>query len=471
MKKLLLRLGFFSLGSLGSAVLNLVLLPVTTSFLTPQEYGKTSMFFLAQTFLIYVIYLGFDQAFTREYHDHENKRELLQQAMLVPLLGSFFFQLILVVFAEDFSQLLFESPQYTRAIYLFALSSGLLIFERFLLLTVRMQNKAIQFSVYSILVKFMVLFITLLFLFFGPPTFITVVYGMLFGQIIGDCLLILANLALFMPLIRQIDRNLIKKLSRFGLPTVVGTFLYSLLMIIDKMMLRYFADFAALGIYTAAFKVASALMILQVSFANFWIPTSYEWFKKGKPLIYYERVSHFIMFVLSIFFLLMVFFKETIVILLSQDYLEAQYLFPLLCFYPLMMTISETTNLGIVFYKKSHLNIAASLLAVLAASLGHLLLVPTIGATGAACATALGYLVFFFARTYFSMTYWQGFSVKRQISLSIMLYCFALFTAFNRTLWLEKSLVLLLMLFVVVLYRKELKQVTRFVQERKINKA
>ncbi|MBO1146115.1 polysaccharide biosynthesis protein, partial [Enterococcus casseliflavus] len=78
---------------------------------------------------------------------------------------------------------------------------------------------------------------------------------------------------------------------------------------------------------------------------------------------------------------------------------------------------------------------------------------------------------FFFARTYFSMTYWQGFSVKRQISLSIMLYCFALFTAFNRTLWLEKSLILLLMLFVVVLYRKELKQVTRFVQERKINKA
>ncbi|MBM9834906.1 polysaccharide biosynthesis protein, partial [Enterococcus faecalis] len=76
----------------------------------------------------------------------------------------------LVVFAADFSQLLFESPHYTRAIYLFALSSGLLIFERFLLLTVRMQNKAIQFSVYSILVKFMVLFITLLFLFFGPQT-------------------------------------------------------------------------------------------------------------------------------------------------------------------------------------------------------------------------------------------------------------------------------------------------------------
>jgi len=69
------------------------------------------------------------------------------------------------------------------------------------------------------------------------------------------------------------------------------------------------------------------------------------------------------------------------------------------------------------------------------------------------------------------MTYWQGFSVKRQISLSIVLYCFALFTAFNRILWLEKSLVLLLLLFVVVLYRKELKQVTRFVQERKTNKA
>ncbi|MBO1298678.1 MULTISPECIES: lipopolysaccharide biosynthesis protein [unclassified Enterococcus] len=468
MKKILIRLGFFSIGSLGSAVLNLVLLPVTTTFLSPEEYGKTSMFFLAQTFLIYVIYLGFDQAFTREYHDYENKKALLQQAMMIPLIGAIVLAMNLVLYAKHFSLILFEDPSYTHAIYMLALSAIFLIFERFILLNLRMQNKAFIFSVYSILVKLIILLFTLLFLYFGSPTFITVVYGMLVGQILGDCVLIIGNSIFFYPLVTKIDKTLLKNLYRFGLPTVIGTFLYSLLTIIDKVMLRHFADFASLGIYTAAFKVASALMVLQVSFANFWIPTAYEWYKKNKPLFYYERVSHLMMFLLSFCFLFMVLFKEGIVLLLSSEYSEAQYLFPLLSFYPLMMTISETTNLGIVFSKKSQLNIAASLVAVLAAGMTHLLLVPLLGATGAAIATGFGYLLFFFSRTYFSMKHWEGFSVKRQVSLALLLYVFALFTAFNRIFWLEKGLVLLLMCIVLIVYRHELKIVKTFVQERKI---
>ncbi|MDA9462932.1 transporter [Enterococcus mundtii 3F] len=470
MKKILIRLGFFSIGSLGSAVLNLVLLPVTTTFLSPEEYGKTSMFFLAQTFLIYVIYLGFDQAFTREYHDQKNKKSLLQQSMMIPLIGSIILAMNLVLYANHFSMFLFEDPSYTKAIYLLAISAILLIFERFILLDIRMQNKAIIFSVYSILLKLIILLFTLLFLYVGRPTFITVVYGMLVGQIIGDCVLIIGNGMLFYPLNLTLDKSLFNNLCRFGFPTVVGTFLYSLLTIIDKVMLRHFADFTSLGIYTAAFKVASALMILQVSFANFWIPTAYEWYKKNKPLVHYERVSHLMMFLLSFCFLIMVLFKESIVLLLSSEYSEAQHLVPLLSFYPLMMTISETTNLGIVFSKKSHLNIAASLFAVLAAGLTHLFFVPLFGATGAAAATGLGYLVFFFSRTYFSMKHWQGFSVKRQVSLSLLLYCFALFTAVNQNFWLEKGMVLLLLLLMLILYQNELKLMKLFFQERSIRK-
>lgn len=75
MKQLIVRLLQFSIGSIGAALLNLILIPVTTYFLSPEEYGKTSMFLLAQTLLIYVIYLGFDQAFTREFYEYKNNKK------------------------------------------------------------------------------------------------------------------------------------------------------------------------------------------------------------------------------------------------------------------------------------------------------------------------------------------------------------------------------------------------------------
>ncbi|EUJ47783.1 polysaccharide biosynthesis protein [Listeria rocourtiae FSL F6-920] len=351
MKQLLIRLGQFSIGSLGAALLNLILIPVTTYFLSPSEYGKTSMFFLAQTFLIYIIYLGFDQAFTREFHDQPKPVTLMKQAMVIPLLSSLALIGFMVGFAPWISTILFADSSYTIAIYLLGVSSFFLIFERFLLLLIRMENRALSFSFYSILVKGMILIGTLVALWVGPPTFITVIYGMLIGQIVGDFLLILAHFYLFRAMPGKLDTHLLKQLAHFGLPVVVGTFLYSLLILIDKVFLRMLADFYVLGIYTAAFKVASALMIIQVSFANFWVPTAYEWYKHKKPISYYEKVSHIVMFGISFFFLTMLFFKEWIVVILSPAYLEAQYIFPLLCFYPLMMTVSETTNLGIVFFK------------------------------------------------------------------------------------------------------------------------
>ncbi|MHC5280846.1 lipopolysaccharide biosynthesis protein [Listeria kieliensis] len=459
MKKLLIRFGQFSIGSLGAALLNLVLIPVTTYFLSPTEYGKTSMFLLAQTLLIYIIYLGFDQAFTREFHSTTDQKHLLVQAMLVPLVSALALIAGLSIFASTVSVWLFSDPNYQVVIYLLALSIILLIFERFILLFIRMENRALTFSVCSIWIKFAILAGTICGLLIFEPVFITVVYGMLIGQMVGDALLILFNLKLFQQAFKTIDRTLIKKLAEFGLPVAAGTFLYSLFIVIDKLSLRYLADFNELGIYTAAFKVASALMVLQVSFANFWIPTAYEWYEQKKPIIYYKKVSDAVMFIIAFSFLLMLFFKEWIIMILSPAYSEAQYIFPFLCFYPLMMTVSETTTLGIVFLKKSVLNIYVSLIALFVAVLLNVLLVPSFGAVGAAIATGTAYIAFFFARTFFSMRVWEGFSVKRHMIVTTLLYALTLYSVVLRDTWFEKALILGMLVLLIILYRGELGQI------------
>lgn len=471
LKKLLIRFGQFSIGSLGAALLNLILIPVTTYFLTPAEYGKTSMFLLAQTLLIYVIYLGFDQAFTREFNSYPSKKRLLTQAMLTPLLSSVVLITLMCLFAPTISSWLFDDSRYHVAVYLLALSSVFLIFERFILLFVRMENRAITFSIYSIGVKFTILAGTIIALLLFEPTFITVIYGMLIGQMVGDILLLLCNLKLFRRATFTMDQVLIKRLAKFGLPVVVGTFLYSLFIIIDKLFLRYFADFNELGIYTAAFKVASALMVLQVSFANFWIPTAYEWYEQKKPIFYYKKVSDVVMFGIAFFFLIMLFFKDWIVLILSPAYSDAQYIFPFLCFYPLMMTVSETTNLGIVFLKKSVLNIYVSVIALLVAVVLNFTLVPLYGATGAAIATGTAYIAFFLARTFFSMRIWEAFSVKRHLIVTGLLYGLSLYSVLFKDTLLEKGLILGALLFLIVLYRQDISLAVQLFQKKGMKNA
>lgn len=457
LKALLIRFGQFSIGTLVIALLNLILIPVTTYFLAPAEYGKTSMFLLMQTLLIYVIYLGFDQAFTREFHDSEKKYTLLKQSMLIPLQFSIFLIIIMVTSAPIISKWLFADSKYTLAIYLLAVSCFLLVFERFILLFLRMENKALSFSIYSIMIKLTVFLGTIIALLIGLPVFITVVYGMLIGQILGDILLIGIHYKLICKGELRRDAKLQKKLARFALPIVIGTILYSMLVVVDKIFLRYWVDFHELGIYVAAFKVASILMIFQLSFTNFWIPTAYEWYRESMPMIYFERVSHIVMFIGSILFLLMLLFKNWVVVLVSPAYAEAQYIFPILCLYPLMMTVSETTCLGIVFLKKSSFNIYVSLTAVSIAFTLNILLIPKYGAAGAATATGTAFIVFFFARSLFSKFLWESFSIRRHTFVIAMLYLLALYSVFLHFEWIEKSMISVVFFSILFLYRKDIK--------------
>ncbi|MBC1558428.1 oligosaccharide flippase family protein [Listeria booriae] len=452
MKALIKRLMQFAIGSLGSALLNLMMIPVITFFISPEEYGKTSMFMLVQTLLICVIYLGYDQAFAREFYEYPNKKKLFSTAITIPFLFSGVVIGGMCWFAKPISVFLFESDGYHHVVYLIAASIPFLIFERFLFLYIRMQNKALEFSLFNILVKLSILICTVFFLIFFSRTFITVIYAMIIGQVIGDTILMLRNVRIIYMNPIKTDPDLYPRLTKFGLPIAVATVIYSLFVIIDKLFIRYFCDFEQLGLYTAAFKIASALLILQTTFSNFWVPTAYEWHKKQKPMRYFKLVSDSIMFLIAILFMGLLLFKGVIMMVLSPDYSQAQYIFPFLCFYPLMMTVSDTTNLGIVFLKRGTLNIFVSIIALSVSIALNFLLVPKYGAIGASIATGTAYIAFFLARTYFSMRIWEGFSVKSHLVTTFLLVIAASLNTIIHVVWLISIINIVILACIIVIY-------------------
>lgn len=402
MKKFVSKLIGFSLGPILGAAISFLTIPITTYYINPSEFGKASMFSVIQYFLLSIIYLGIDQSYTREYHRDNNKIKLFQNALFIPLLTSFLLCALAIIFKTQFSVLLFSDPNYTQISILFGVMIIFSVIERFVLLSIRMAEKAVEYSFFSVFLKIVIFVFTLVLILAGNRTFLTIVYATIFGQFFGDIFLILKYRYLFKIDIHIFDNNLMKKMLTFGIPLIIAASLSNLLNTSGRFFLRGYSTFYELGIYTAALKISNILQIIQSAFTSFWVPTAYRWDKEKKDIKHFSFISDMLLLIMTLGFFFILFFKKYIVLILSNDYAEAQYVAGLLALTPILYTLSETTTLGIVFSGRSYYNIWVSILSIIPNIILNYLLVPKFGTVGAAIATAFAYVIFCISRTYFS---------------------------------------------------------------------
>ncbi|BBN98005.1 lipopolysaccharide biosynthesis protein [Sporolactobacillus terrae] len=422
MKSFIKRLLAFSIGPFGAAFIGLMTIPVTTHFVSPEEYGKASMFLLALTMLATFQYLGIDQAYTREFHEVNDREALFLNALLLPLLFALFILAMIALNLSTTSQLLFGEPDHDAASLLLGVSLVLLCFERFLLLSLRMQEKALAYSLYTVFIKLIVLAATLVFVLFIRRDFLAVVYSAAVGQIFGDLLILFRLRAMFRLRHFRPNRALLHRMLVFGLPLVVAASASSLLNSAGQLSLRTWSSFYAVGMFAAALKVAAVLSVVQTAFTSFWVPTAYRWHAEGKSIAAFRMVSSGVLLFMSVLYFVVLLFKEPLMCLLSPDYLPAAGLIGLLCLQPVLYTLSETTTLGIVFSRKSYLNLWVSFLSLVPCLLINALAVPKLGTIGAGLATGVSYVLFFIARSWFSAKHWRSFPLYRHYAVIAVLF-------------------------------------------------
>lgn len=431
MKKFIQKLVGFSLGPLLSAFISFITIPVTTFFILPEEYGKASMFTMVQALIVTLMYLGMDQSYTREYHYVDNKKKLFQNSIILPFFVSILLFFIIAIFRNEFSKILFNSSEYSYLAVLFSIMIVLSVFERFILLSIRMEERALEFSFFSIFLKLMIFIFTLFFILIGNRTFKTVVYSTILGQFTGDIILMIRYRKLLQFNRNLIDKELIKNMFVFGLPLIIAASVNNILNTSGRYFLRAYSTYHELGIYTAAINIAGLIQIIQLAFTSFWIPTAYRWNKENREMKNFSFVSDALLLLLTLGFFFILFFKKYIVLILSSDYSEAQFITGLVALTPILYTLSETTTLGIVFSGKSYFNIWVSILSLIPNIILNIFLVPRIGTVGAAISTAVAYIIFCFCRTYFSRK--VGFQINfwKQLICILLFFVAACLNAMN----------------------------------------
>ena len=466
MSNLLKKMGAFSVGPIVGALLGFITVPLITYFISPDEYGRTSMFTLAQGILSMLMYLGLDQAFVREFNEYKDSiKKLMVNALIIPLLMVFVLDIIVVFNARYISFLMFDTREELYAVYFLAIMLPFMIIENFSLLKIRMEEKGLQYSFFSILLKVFLLALTVGFFLVYEKSFRSVVYAMALAEIING--LILFFVALF-PLklsIRDIDKALIKKMLSFGLPLVPAALLSWVLTSMDKIMLRTLCDYTELGLYTAAFKIVSILGIIQTCFTLFWTPVAYRWYESKVDNKQFEMVNNVVAFIMTATCMGLLLFKDIVAMVLGADFRTAIYIFPFILLYPIMYTMSEATAVGIAFSRKTQYTIVVSTSSGLLNILLNYLLIPRFGGVGAAVATGASYIVFFWVRTLISRRLWFKFELKHFLfyTLIIVVNCFV--HTFI-TGWMPYVLSIISILVIVIMNTRNVKDVMAILKDR-----
>lgn len=421
----------FSLGPVLGAILSAISVPICTHYLLPNEYGKTSMFNLFYTVLLMAAYLGFDQAFIREYHEFENKSKVLLNAMIIPGITTICIIICICPFASKISYFLFESYKHANVVYLLLGALPFILLERFILVYLRMQERALEYSLFSLLVKAISFSCTLYFLFNIRKDFLAVIYSTIISHYIGDGVLIIIYHKALAFKKEYIDRNLIKRMTNYALPLVPATVIGTIFNGEDKLFIKYFADYNELGYYQISMTLANMVLILQEAFSTFWTPTVFRWKAENVENERYEFVQKAVSLFASTCFMGVLLIKDLLPILLSQKYANAKYILPFLLFYPVMSMIISTTVSGMDFARKTNFTLYFSIAVTILNFFLNLLLVPRLGAAGAAIATGLSHIFYFWIRTLYSRKLWFKFNISHLLKMTILLSLAALINSFE----------------------------------------
>lgn len=442
-KQFIKRLIGFSIGPFIAAIISIITVPITTYLVSPDDFGKSAMYTMGYTISSLFIFLGFDQAFVREYNDEKNKNDLFWNSILIPLIFSFLLGILYITLYSSISLLMFNSIE-RYIIIILCLSLPFAVIDRFSLLVLRMEERSRIYSLFNVLTKLLVLLILIPYLIVVDRSFKGIINAN-FISLIVICIIEAYFVKHVWKNTFEINKKLIIKLFKFGLPIVPASIIGWFLSSMDRIALRQWSTFNEIGIYSAAFKIVAILAIVQQAFCTFWIPTAFRWYKEKVPNKKYIEVSHIILTVMVLIFSLIILFKDIIIKMLSSNYSMASKSIPFLLFFPIMYTISETTTLGISFSRKTYFNIIISIVAAIINYIGNNLLVPIWGAMGASIATGTSYIVFFWMRTLISRRLWFKFDLKLYIANTILMVIISIFS-----ITINNSIINLLLILIII---------------------
>lgn len=384
----------YGFGSILSAGIGFLLIPLYTRLLSPSDYGILSLLTITSSIAGTVFQMGMNSAMFRSYYDYDDaqsRSRVISSAFYI-LLTSFLLLAILGYFLSPFlSRSVIGDSAYTKYLYLAIATTGFGFLS------------ALPFSVYRArklpkkYVFFRILFFTLS---VGAIIyFVAIALWGIWGVILANFLVSLISAGTLLFTIRGSLKlapswTESSRMLSFGLPLIPQNISGFVLTSAASYFLRAFCTTADVGIYNLGYKfgdVFRCLLILPLSMV--WSPAILSIKDEDFADEYYSRaLSYFMLIGGWLVLCLSLLSKEAIQIMSDESFWDAYKIVPLIAISCLFMGTQRILSVGISLKRKTQYGAAVFIAGALLNLVLNYFLIPRFAMWGAALATAISYL-------------------------------------------------------------------------------
>jgi O-antigen/teichoic acid export membrane protein len=269
----------YTAASIVSKVIAVALLPLYTRYLRPADYGAAEILFAAVVAASIVVRLGLIEAILRFYYkDDEDPAQVVAGSFAGLFWLSTLGALVLLPFAGPLSEALLPEPEKLGdsapdLVRIAIAGLWVLTMWEFMLTLFRLEERARAYfltTVLNVLVSIGLTVVLVVGLDEGAR-------GLLVGSYAAGAAFVLALMALqWRRLSLRFDPALMRRLFRFGLPTMPAEVSLYLVNFVDRLIIVRTLGLAEAGLYSLAVKFAQAVNVLVRGFQLAWPPLAYS---------------------------------------------------------------------------------------------------------------------------------------------------------------------------------------------------
>ncbi|MBI2578472.1 MAG: flippase [Candidatus Aenigmarchaeota archaeon] len=369
--------------------------------LSVEDFGLLYAVLSAVGFLVVFKDIGFSSAMTRfiaqfrAKNDSESIKSVIYSVIAMQLFLALIFSSVFFVLSPYLASAFFKSAKAETIIFPILVS---FIFGVFVSLQYVLQGLG-KIELYSLVEPFRNI-ITLAFaVVLLPMGLLGVSYSYLFSTIALTIILFLMILKSFpfFSVKGHFDRKLTKEIVDFGKPLFFSNIGGVFLGYADTIMITAFLSVSDVGLYQVALPTSQILWVLLGSVSIVILPIVSELWAKGDAATISRILSLMLKFSFIVaipFVITIVAFPEVIITMLfGSKYAGASTALQILAINSIFYTVFSVTSISIIGIGKTRENMRIVLTLSAANILINLLLIPSVGITGAAVATLVSYFI------------------------------------------------------------------------------
>ena len=379
------------------SLINFLLLPVFTAYLSPKEYGALGILLLFGVMTKIFFRMGLDSGFFRLYYEQGSQQDCRMLATTlfasaVTVSGVLFFFCALL--APKVTWLLlgkdFLSADAFRWFLLVAADTLLNTFAFVPMNLFRIQGRPGAFTGITLFRNGLniALKVTLIVKGWG-------IDGLLWADVIASAFFVLALAPM---LVRNLTLGfsvpMLKEAARFGIPKVPHGLAHQILNLSDRKLIEIFASVAASGLYHVSYMLGTGVKFFLSAFELAWSPFVYSQLDRHDAARTLSRVATYGASCLLFLALINAMFGRELLFLMAQPrFHEAHPVIPIVVLAYTLQGFFALTSIGIGISKRSYYY---PILTITAATINlalNIMWIPRYGIIGAAWATVAGYAV------------------------------------------------------------------------------